>query len=117
MPDATQRYFPDTASIRWSVSSLIIAFPVFLWTSRYVGQRVAANPARRLSPARRWCTYITLFIAVSVLIGGAISLIDHLLGGEVTLRIALKGAVTGAIAFSTLVYYLRDLRHEEQEAG
>ncbi len=118
IPDPTQRYYGDQAgSIRWSVSSLIIAFPVFLWTSRYVGQRVAANPARRLSPARQWCTYITLFIAVSVLIGGAISLIDHLLGGEVTLRIALKGAVTGAIAFSTLVYYLRDLRHEEKEAA
>jgi hypothetical protein len=120
VPDVTQSrysYGDSLGSIRSSVSSLIIAFPVFLWTGRYIGKRVAANPARRLSPARRWCTYITLFIAVAVLIAGAISLIDHLLGGELTLRIALKGAVTGVIACSTLIYYLRDLRHEEPESA
>jgi hypothetical protein len=118
-PDAAQPRFnyggDSLSSIRWSVSSLIIAFPVFLWTGNYIGKRVAENPARRLSPARRWCTYITLFIAVAVLIGGATSLIDHLLGGEVTIRIALKGFVTAVIACSTLLYYLRDLRHEESE--
>lgn len=119
-PDVTQRRYDgdfDLDSIRFAVSSLIIAFPVFLWTSSYIGKRLEANPAGRLSPARRWCTYLTLFIAVAVLIGDAIAVIDHLLGGEHTVRSALKAIVIGGIAASTLFYYLRDLRHEEKESA
>ncbi|MEO7039194.1 MAG: DUF5671 domain-containing protein [Gemmatimonadaceae bacterium] len=117
-PDITQRsYYGENLGeeIRWGVSSLIVAFPVFLWTSNYVGKRVTANPALRFSPARRWCTYLTLFIAVSVLIGDGTWLVYNLLGGELTSRFVLKAIVVGGIAASALLYYLRDLRHEESE--
>ena len=116
IPDITQRGSDvySTQSIRWSVSALIVAFPVFLWTSRYIGRRLAMNPAGRLSPARRWCTYITLFIAVAVLVGDATTLIYNLLGGELTARFILKALVVAGIAASALLYYLRDLRHEER---
>lgn len=117
-PDVTQRRYAtayDLDSIRWAVSSLIIAFPVFLWTGNYIGKRLDSNPAGRLSPARRWCTYLTLFIAVSVLTGDGISLIYNMLGGELTIRFALKTIVVAGIAASALLYYLRDLRHEEKE--
>jgi hypothetical protein len=124
--DFINRYFPDVTqnryggaynleSIRWSVASLIIAFPVFLWTANYIGKRLEANPAGRLSEARRWCTYLTLFIAVAALVGDGISLIYNLLGGELTVRFVLKAIVVGGIAASALIYYLRDLRHEEKE--
>jgi len=117
-PDPTQRRFGAALSledVRWSVSSLIIAFPVFLWTGNYIGKRLAANPAGRLSPVRRWCTYLTLFVAVAVLIGDAITIIDNMLGGELTIRFVLKALVVGGIATSALLYYLRDLRHEERD--
>ena len=119
IPDVTQRRYGESyslESIRWAVSALIVAFPVFLWTSRYVGKRLAANPAGRLSPARRWCTYITLFIAVAVLIGDGTTLIYNFLGGELTVRFALKALVVAGIATSALLYYLHDLRHEERTA-
>ena len=118
IPDITQRGSDvySTQSIRWSVSALIVAFPVFLWTSRYIGRRLAMNPAGRLSPARRWCTYITLFIAIAVLVGDATTLIYNLLGGELTARFILKAMVVAGIAASALLYYLRDLRHEERPA-
>jgi hypothetical protein len=118
-PDVTQRRYGNGYSlenIRWSVSALIVAFPVFLWTGRYVGKRLASNPAGRLSPARRWCTYITLFIAVSILIGDGTTLIYNLLGGELTVRFVLKALVVAGIAGAALLYYLRDLRHEERAA-
>ena len=119
-PDVTQRHYgysSSIASIRWSVSALIVAFPVFLWTSSYIGRRLAANPAGRLSPARRWCTYITLIIAVAELIGDGTTLIYNLLGGELTIRFVLKALVVAGIATSALLYYLRDLRHEERAAA
>ncbi|MDQ2930291.1 MAG: DUF5671 domain-containing protein [Gemmatimonadota bacterium] len=118
LPDVTQRSYSGEnlgGEIRWGVSSLIVAFPVFLWTSNYIGKRVAANTALRLSPARRWCTYLTLFIAVSVLIGDGTWLVNNLLGGELTSRFVLKALVVGGIAASALLYYLHDLRHEEQD--
>jgi hypothetical protein len=116
-PDPTQRRYDSFSlnDVRWSVSSLIIAFPVFLWTARYIGQRLEENPAGRLSPIRRWCTYLTLFIAVAVLIGDATTVVYNMLGGELTIRFVLKALVVGGIASSALLYYLRDLRHEERE--
>ena len=116
-PDVTQRRYGGAFSlddIRWSVSSLIIAFPVFLWTGSYIGNRLEANPAGRLSPIRRWCTYLTLFIAVAVLIGDGTTVVYNMLGGELTIRFILKAIVVGGIAVSALLYYLRDLRQEEK---
>ena len=117
-PDITQRRYGGAFNlddVRWAVSSLIIAFPVFLWTGNYIGKRLEANPAGRLSPIRRWCTYLTLFVAVAVLIGDATTVVYNMLGGELTIRFALKALVVGGVASSALLYYLRDLRHEEKE--
>jgi len=119
------RAFPDPAAgryalsgsgetIRWAVAGLVVAFPIFLWISSYVGRDVAANPAVRLSPVRRWCTYLTLFIAVGCLIGDATTLVYNVLSGELTSRFALKVLVVAAIAGSVLTYYLRDLRQGER---
>ena len=119
-PDVTQRRFGGSYSLddlRWNVSSLIVAFPVLMWTGNHIGKRLTLNPAGRLSPVRRYCTYITLFIAVAVLIGDATTLIYNLLGGELTIRFVLKALVVGGIAASALFHFLRDLRHEEQPAA
>ncbi|MEP7087895.1 MAG: DUF5671 domain-containing protein [Gemmatimonadota bacterium] len=116
-PDVTQRSYPsfDLDSIRWDVASLIIAFPVFLWTSNHIGKRLDANPAERLSPVRHWLTYLTLFIAIAVLIGDGITVVYNMLGGELTIRFVLKAFVVGGIAACALFYYLRDLRHGTKE--
>lgn len=125
--DLINRAFPDPAdqgyfatrigdSIRWSTASVIIAFPVFLFVARYLAKELARNPVKRLSAVRRWLTYLTLFAASVALIGDMTTLIYKLLGGEVTIRFALKVAVAGAIAGTVFGYYLSDLRHEEREA-
>lgn len=115
-PDVTQQSYGERfslESVRWSVSALIVAFPVFLFTARHISRQLARDPSGRLSPARRWCTYLTLFIAVGFLIGDGMSLVYNLLGGELTTRFVLKSLVVAAIAGSMLAYYLRDLRPEE----
>ena len=118
------RAFPDRADgassfgdngMRWSAASLIIAFPVFLYMSRLVGNALAKDPVKRLSPIRRWLTYLTLFIAAGFLIGDMTALVYELLGGELTVRFLLKVAVVGAIAGTVFGYYLHDLRREEAE--
>jgi hypothetical protein len=62
---------------------------------------------------RRWLTYLTLFLAATVLIGDVIVLVFNVLGGEITTRFVLKVLVVGFIAGTVFWYYLSDIRREE----
>jgi hypothetical protein len=104
------------SSMRWSTASVIIAFPVFLFLARYLGKELARSPAKRLSAVRRWLTYLTLFLAAVVLIVDMITLVNNVLGGELSLRFLLKVVVAALIAGTIFGYYLCDLRSEEKEA-
>src|ERR1700722_17270447 len=117
LPDPTVRAIQvwGRDSMRWSASSLIVAFPTFLLISWYIGTDLVRNPIKRLSPIRRWLTYLTLFVASCVLIGDVISLVYNALGGELTSRFVLKVLTVAAIAGTVFGYYLSDLRHEERE--
>jgi hypothetical protein len=123
--DLLNRALPDAAdpawelrrsasSMRWSTASVIIALPVFLWVARLLAIEVARDPLKRLSPVRRWLTYLTLFLAATALTGDMITLVYNALGGELSLRFALKVLVVAAIAGSIFSYYLLDLRREER---
>lgn len=119
------RAFPDPASsgfyqstlqeIRWSLSSLIVAFPIFLWISWLIARLVRTDPIKRSSRIRRQLTYVTLFAAACVIIGDVITVIYSFLGGELTTRFVLKVITVGLIAGSAFGYYLSDLRSEEKE--
>ncbi len=117
IPDATVRTYQSGSwdSMRWSSSSLIVAFPMFLFLSYHIGKDVARNPVKRLSPIRRWLTYLTLFVASCVLIGDLTALVYNTLGGELTSRLMLKVLTVGAIAGTVFGHYLSDLRREERE--
>jgi hypothetical protein len=103
-------------SIRWSIASLVVAFPIFLLVSRSLARAAARDPERRGSKIRKWLTYLTLFVAASVLTGDLITLLYNVLGGEITTRFLLKTAVVAAISGGIFGYYLWDLRGEEQES-
>ncbi|MGH9161704.1 MAG: DUF5671 domain-containing protein [Vicinamibacteraceae bacterium] len=109
------QYVP--AAIRRSIASLIVAFPIFLFVSWSVSRAVRLSPSRRASPVRRWLTYLTLFVAASVLIGDLIALLSGLLGGDVTIRFVLKVLTVGVIAGMIFGYYLWDLRSEDEEVA
>lgn len=116
-PDpADHSYLADPgASMRWSVATLLIAFPVFAFVARHLARDLARNPAKRLSAVRRWLTYLTLFLAAGVLIGDMVVLVNNLLGGGTTVRFLLKVLVVAVIAGAVFGYYLHDLRGEERE--
>jgi Domain of unknown function (DUF5671) len=115
-PDPTDRTGPYAAdSMRWSIACLVIAFPVFIFLANYIGRDVAKSPIRRLSPIRRWLTYLTLFISAGALIGDLTTLVYSVLAGELTVRIVLKVLVVLVIAGAVFGYYLSDLRKEERE--
>ncbi len=101
--------------IRWAVSLLVVAAPVFLYVARIVNRMVRSNPTARASRVRQQLTYITLFIASAVLIGDIAAVVYNLLDGAVTARFLLKVLTVAAIAGGTFTYYLRDLREAEAD--
>lgn len=124
--DFINRAFPDASApdadlavrtgMRFATAALIVAGPVFLYVSSLTNRATTLDPAARLSPVRRWLTYLTLFVAACVLIGDVTTLIYSVLGGELTTRFVLKVLVVGAIAATVFWYYLWDLRADETAA-
>ncbi|MFO0765070.1 MAG: DUF5671 domain-containing protein [Patescibacteria group bacterium] len=115
-PDVLYSGYDSTASvIRSALSAMIIAFPVFLWVSSILHKAIAKDPEKRGSKVRKWLTYITLFIATTIIIVDLITILTSLLGGELTMRFFLQSTTILAIAGSIFGYYLWDLRSEEQD--
>ena len=102
--------------IRWAVSSLITAFPVFLYVSGVIARLLRKDPSKRDSRVRKWLTYVTLFLAALVVVGDLTALINGVLGGELTTRFVLKVLTVAAIAGAVFGYYLWELRDDEDAA-
>jgi Domain of unknown function (DUF5671) len=123
--DLINRAFPDPASpgferstlqsIRWSLSCLIVAFPIFVWVAWLIAGLVRRDPTKRASKIRSRLTYVTLFLAACVLIGDVISVVYSFLGGELTARFVLKVLTVALIAGAVFGYYLADLRTIEEK--
>ena len=123
--DLINRAFPDPAfsrqwaefsriATRWSIASLIIATPVFLFVSSRTARAVKEDPAKRGSKARRWLSYLTLAIASMALIGDLITLVYYVLSGELSVRFVLKVTTVAVIGGGVFLYYLADLRSDEK---
>lgn len=98
------------SGIRRSLAALIVAFPLYLWLTRFLVREQRAKPEKATSGVRRWLTYLTLFVAAATLMCDLIVLVYHLLEGELSLRFLLKVLGLGVIAAAAFVYYLRTLR-------
>jgi Domain of unknown function (DUF5671) len=116
-PDPLQSpYFARMSDdrIRWQVSTIIVAFPIFFFTLRAVTRAIALDPTKRSSRPRKWLTYLTLFVAGVSLVGDATALVYNLLGGELTVRFLLKVAAIGIIAGGIFAFFLNDMSKEER---
>ena len=107
-------YYSFAENIRWNLSSLIVAFPLFLLTFRLITGNIAKDPSQRDSRPRKWLTYLTLFIVAVILAGDVIGLLYRTLGGELTIRFVLKVLTVGIIAGGVFTYFLSNMRKEEK---
>ena len=118
-------YFPDIladyyfsrseyfGSIRQSLATLIVVFPVYVGVSRFFRRDVEANPYKKDLKIRKWLLYLTVFAAGLTIIGDLVALLNTFLEGEITARFILKVLTIFFIAGSVFYYYLNELRHGE----
>ena len=103
-------------AIRWSISLLVVTFPVFALVAWRNERALEADPNRRLSAVRRWLTYLTLFVAAAILVGDVTSVVYNVLSGEITTRFLLKVLTVGVIAGGVFAYLVGGVRKEEGES-
>lgn len=121
-------YFPDKldpngyiavsaaySTIRWSIASLIIVYPLYLWVSWFLEKGYQRFPEKRQARIRKWLVYFTLFAAAIAIMVDLITLIFQFLGGDLTTRFALKVFSVLLVAGIVFGYYLWDVRRNDQE--
>jgi Domain of unknown function (DUF5671) len=104
-------------AMRFSIASLVVATPVFLYVSMITGRAIRLDTAKRNSEMRRWLTYLTVFVASVILIGDVIALVYNLLGGDLPITFVLKVLTVAAIAGGAFSFYLWDIRADETGAA
>lgn len=107
---------PARTELRWHMSSLVVAFPLFLLVLRSITRTVERDPTRLSSRPRKWITYLALLAAGATLSGDVVALVYNFLGGELTVRFVLKVAVVAFLAGGILAYFLAEMRREEVPA-
>jgi hypothetical protein len=93
-------------AIRWSLASLVVIFPVYFFTARFLRKEYEVEPQKRELRVRKWLISFTLFVVALTLIGDLVSLLSHFLEGELTARFALKVLVVAFVAGAIGAYYL-----------
>ena len=111
-PDVAQAYYGDpySGTIRFSIASLVVLFPLFVWLMRLVHTDIRRNPEKRDLWVRRWMVYITLFVAGATIAGDLIAVIYTFLEGELTTRFLLKALTILVVLGGGFWYYLQELK-------
>ncbi|MBU1705678.1 hypothetical protein KKG19_03045 [Patescibacteria group bacterium] len=113
LPDPLQFYYSGaTEIIRTSISSLLIVWPVLIFVTWLIARDIRHEHDKRDVWIRKWLLYLTLFIASLTIIIDLINLTNSFLGGELTMRFALKVLVVLVVAAAVFSYYLWDLRRD-----
>ncbi len=114
------RYFADeltassygyqwaTSGMRWSIASLLVGYPIFLFLGWRLAAKKRRDPDRRRSRVRAWLTYVTLIFAAGALIGDLVAVVYQFLEGGLTTRFAAKAGVVGVISAAILWNFSRE---------
>jgi branched-subunit amino acid transport protein len=113
-PLAPRNYYHNSYyEMAGALAALIIAFPVYLWVTRYIVRELEIHPEKLESAVRKWLTYIALLIAAAVVIGDLITFVTYFLRGELTARFVAKVSTVLLIAGGVFWYYFGSLRKAE----
>lgn len=108
-PDALS-YYPsgESYTVRWTISSLVILFPLYIYLARTITKDILANAFKKDLWIKKWTKYLTLFLTGSAVIVDLIVLLNTFLGGEISVRFILKVLAVLIVAGFTFYYHACD---------
>ena len=114
IPDAINqfRYSFDPSALRFAISALLVAAPVFFIVNYFIYKNLYKGNLTEDSQVRKWLTYFILLVSSVVILGWFIGLINTFLGGELTLKFALKALTSIIISALIFSFYLYDIRRK-----
>ncbi len=116
LPDALSFYYTgELDMIRLSVAMLMVTYPVYVLLMYLIQKDMTVEPGKHDIGARKWLTYLTIFLAAIMIIVDVITLIYNFLDGELTLRFFLKVLTVLAVSSTVFGFYLWDIRRAAGE--
>jgi len=114
IPDALNQYRSsfDAELLRFALSALIVAAPVFLIVNYFIYKGLHKGNLTKDAGIRKWLTYFILLVSSVVILGWFIGLVNVYLGGEITIKFFLKALVSIFISALAFSFYLHDIRRE-----
>lgn len=100
-------------SLRFAFSSVIVAAPIYWYASHRINEDLRQGILAVDSRIRKWMTYLLLLVAVMIMMGSLIGLLNTFLSGELTTKFILKVFAAFVIAGLVFSYYGYDLKRTD----
>lgn len=107
----------DYESMRMSLATLIIFFPVFLVISYFWNKLKIKGISIIDEKVRKWLLYIILFLSSLVVVIDLVTLVKYFVSGEITTRFILKVLAVLVVAIFVGVYYVFELINRKKMFG
>ncbi len=115
--DATSYDFYSSSmgesAIKYGISSIVIAGAVYLLSASYINRLLYRGSIFESSRARKWLTYIVMFVATATILGDLVAVLSNFLGGDLALRFFLKALTILIASGAVLGFYLWDMKKRE----
>lgn len=98
LQDPVTQSYVSTNSMRWSIATLSVVTPLFLWLHIRAEGLSRRDPGHRRAPLRARFGAAALFLAALVLLGDAIAVVFALLNGELSAQFVAKALVVAGVA-------------------
>lgn len=98
-------------TIRASLATLIIFFPVFIFISYLWLRESKAGIGDKNITIRKWMIYLILFLASLLIVIDLVTLVRYFVSGEITSRFIYKVSGTLIVAFLVDCYYSLKMRN------
>jgi hypothetical protein len=105
----------NDSQLKFAFSALLISAPIYFFCSYFLEKNVKKGNLSLSNSLRKWLLYLIIFISSVVIMGWLIGLLTNFLGGELTLKFALRALSAIVISALILGFYVYEIRRNKAE--
>lgn len=109
---STYAFEEALSSIRASLATLMVCYPVFLLVWWFLLREIRVYPEKAKSGVRRWLSFLSLFVGAVTIMADMITVVYYLVEGDLSIRFLLKVLALFAVTGLLFFYLALTLRSE-----